>query len=112
MRFYNRFATADCRATHLQLFQRQVADLEDFACSQDIIYVGGGNTANMLAVWRAHGFDKALQSALSAGTILTGLSAGSICWFEQGVTDSFGPELQPMNCLGFLAGSNCPQLRI
>ena len=89
-----------------------MADLEDFACSQDIIYVGGGNTANMLAVWRAHGFDKALQSALSAGTILTGLSAGSICWFEQGVTDSFGPELQPMNCLGFLAGSNCPQLRI
>ncbi len=62
----------------------------------------------MLAIWRAHGFDKALNAALSAGTILTGLSAGSICWFQQGVTDSFGDELQPMNCLGFLPGSNCP----
>jgi len=107
-KFYRRFASTNCQATDLQLFQRQVADLEDFACSQDIIYVGGGNTASMLAVWRAHGFDKALEKALSAGTILTGLSAGSICWFEQGVTDSFGTELKPMDCLGFLAGSNCP----
>jgi len=108
LRFHRRFAEANCHATDLQLFQRQVADLEDFACSQDIIYVGGGNTANMLAVWHAHGFDRALKSALSAGTILTGLSAGSICWFEHGVTDSFGLELQPMDCLGFLSASNCP----
>ena len=70
--------------------------------------MGGRNTANMLAAWRVHGFDKALKAALSCGTILTGLSAGSICWFEQGVTDSYGAELQPMDCLGFLSGSNCP----
>jgi peptidase E len=108
VRFYRRFAPANCRATDLPLFKRQVADLEDFACSQDVIYVSGGNTVNMLAVWRAHGFDKALKAALSSGTILAGISAGSICWFEQGVTDSFGPELQPMDCLGFLSGSNCP----
>lgn len=62
----------------------------------------------MLAVWRAHGFDRALKAALSSGTLLAGISAGSICWFEQGVTDSFGPELQQMDCLGFLSGSNCP----
>lgn len=108
VRFYRRFAPTNCRATDLQLFQRQVSDLEDFACSQDVIYVSGGNTANMLAVWRAHGFDRALKAALSAGTLLAGISAGSICWFEQGVTDSFGPELQHMDCLGYLSGSNCP----
>jgi dipeptidase E len=108
VRFYRRFAASSCIATDLQLVKRQVADLEDYACSQDIIYVGGGNTANMLAIWKTHGFDKALLSALKAGTILTGLSAGSICWFEQGVTDSFGARLQPLDCLGFLAGSNCP----
>lgn len=108
LQFYRRFASTNCRPTDLQLVQREVTDLEDFACSQDIIYVGGGNTANMLAMWRAHGFDQALKAALSAGTLLTGLSAGSICWFEEGVTDSFGTMLQPMDCLGFLSGSNCP----
>ncbi|MGV3526284.1 MAG: Type 1 glutamine amidotransferase-like domain-containing protein [Candidatus Sericytochromatia bacterium] len=106
--FYRRFAPTPCRATDLQLMQRHVQDLEDFACSQDIIYVGGGNTANMLAIWRTHGFDRALKAALNAGTVLTGLSAGSICWFEQGVTDSFGADLQAMDGLGFLSGSHCP----
>ena len=108
VRFYRRFAPTNCRPTDLQLFKRQVSDLEDFACSQDIIYVGGGNTGNMLAVWQVHGFDTALKAALSKGVILTGISAGSICWFEQGVTDSFGTELHQMDCLGFLPGSNCP----
>ncbi len=108
LKFYRRFAIADCQPVDLQLFSRQVSDLEDFACSQDIIYVGGGNTANMLAVWRVHGFDRALKAALGNGTILAGISAGSICWFEQGVTDSFTGELQPLDCLGFLPGSNCP----
>lgn len=107
-RFYRHFASKDCECSDLELFRRHVIDLEDFACSQDVIYVGGGNTANMLAVWRAHGFDKALQAALISGTLLTGISAGSICWFEQGVTDSFGLELQRLDCLGFLKGSNCP----
>ena len=102
------FVPTSCRATDLRLVRRQIADLEDYACSQDIIYVGGGNTANMLAVWRIHGFDKALRAALCSGTILTGVSSGSICWFQQGVTDSFGAEVQPMDCLGILSGSNCP----
>ena len=107
LQFYRRIALSNCRAIDLRLFKRQISDLEDFACSQDIIYVGGGNTANMLAVWRVHGFDKA-SNTLSEGVVLTGISAGSICWFEQGVTDSFGAKLQQMDCLGFLAGSNCP----
>jgi peptidase E len=108
LRFYRRFAAADCVATDLQLMRRTVVDLDAFAAAQDIIYVGGGNTANMLAIWRAHGFDRAVRRAWSAGTVLAGISAGSICWFEHGITDSFGPGLRPLPCLGFLTGSNCP----
>jgi len=108
LKFFQRFSDTNCKASTLTLFRRTVSDLEDFACSQDVIYVGGGNTVNMLAVWKAHGFDLALRAALSTGTVLAGLSAGSICWFEQGVTDSFGTDLRQMDCLGFLRGSNCP----
>ena len=110
IKFYRRFSPIGCYARDLGLFTRQVTDLEDFVCSQDIIYVGGGNTANMLAIWRVHGLEKALNAALSKGTILAGISAGSICWFEHGITDSFAfnGELQPLECLGFLPGSNCP----
>ena len=108
LKFYRRFGSASCQATDLSLFRRQIQDLEDFACSQDIIYVSGGNTANMLAIWKLHGFDTALKKALSNGTVLAGLSAGSICWFESGVTDSFGEDLQMLDCLGFLPGSHCP----
>jgi peptidase E len=74
-----------------------------------VIYVGGGNTENMLAVWRLHGVDEALRSAWHAGVILTGLSAGSLCWFETGTTDSYGPALQRLGGgLGFLPGSHSP----
>ena len=72
------------------------------------ILVTGGNTANALAVWRVHGFDEILREAWQQGVVLAGWSAGMICWFEHGVTDSFGPELAPMECLGFLPGSACP----
>jgi dipeptidase E len=107
-RFYGRFSGADCRPTHVELFRRDREDLTALACSQDIIYVGGGNTANMLAVWRLHGFDASLRAALHQGTVLAGISAGSVCWFEAGVTDSFGPRLARIEGLGWLAGSNCP----
>ena len=76
--------------------------------SCDIILVTGGNTANALAIWCAHGFDRVLREAWERGIVLTGWSAGMICWFEHGVTDSFGPELGSMECLGFLPGSACP----
>ena len=107
-RFHAAFdAVAD--ATDLALFDRTVGDLETFVLEQDVIYVGGGNTANLLAVWRTHGLDGALRRAHDAGVVLTGLSAGSICWFEAGTTDSFGTGLAPLTGgLGFLAGSHSP----
>ena len=85
------------------------ADLREFALAQDALYVGGGNTANMLAVWRLHGFDEVLREAWESGVVLAGWSAGMICWFEAGVTDSFGPQLEGLeDGLGFLSGSACP----
>jgi dipeptidase E len=83
--------------------------LREIALAQDAIFVCGGNTANMLGIWRVHGFDRILHDAWQAGVVLTGWSAGMICWFEAGVTDSFGPQLEGMrDGLGFLPGSACP----
>src|SRR5205807_3405826 len=85
------------------------ADLRDLTLAHDVVLVPGGNTANMLAVWRAHGFDAILREAWESGVLLTGWSAGMICWFEASVTDSFGPQLDGMrDGLGFLPGSACP----
>ena len=106
--FYTAFARR-AEATHLGLVNRTVSDIEAFLLDQDVVYVGGGNTANMLAIWRVHGVDRALRAAWDAGVVLAGLSAGSICWFESGTTDSFGPELAALTGgLGFLPGSHCP----
>jgi peptidase E len=83
--------------------------LRDFVLLQDVIYVAGGNTANMLAIWRVHGFDTILREAWESGVVLAGWSAGMICWFDDGLTDSFGPELRALGTgLGFLPGSACP----
>jgi dipeptidase E len=93
----------------LRLFGVPRAGIREFLLAQDVIWVGGGNTANMLAIWRVHGVDSVIRQAWAAGAVLAGWSAGAICWFEGGVTDSFGPELAALNgCLGFLAGSFCP----
>jgi dipeptidase E len=94
--------------TPLHFFPWPPDDLRELALAQDVILVTGGNTANAIAVWRAHGFDEILREAWQAGVLLSGWSAGMICWFEHGVTDSFGPGLAPMDCLGFLPGSACP----
>jgi dipeptidase E len=94
--------------THLNFFPWPPEGLRELALAQDVILVAGGNTANALAIWRVHGFDEALRDAWQDGVLLTGWSAGMICWFERGVTDSFGPELAAMDCLGFLPGSACP----
>jgi dipeptidase E len=94
---------------YLPFFPWPPSDLRRFVLGHDVIFVCGGNTANMLAIWRAHGFDRILREAWEAGILLTGWSAGMICWFEAGVTDSFGPQLDGMrDGLGFLAGSACP----
>ena len=94
--------------THLRFFPWPPAELRELVLAQDVILVSGGNTANALAVWRVHGFEAVLREAWESGILLTGWSAGMICWFDQGVTDSYGPELAAMDCLGFLPGSACP----
>ncbi len=97
------------QVSHLPFFPWPRPDLRGLVLDQDVIYVSGGNTANALAIWRVHGFDRILREAWEAGVVLTGWSAGMICWFEAGVTDSFGPQLEGMrDGLGFLPGSACP----
>lgn len=107
--FYRAFAARECRPSDLGLFDRRAADLRAFVLEQDVVYVGGGNTASLLAVWRAHGLDAVLREALDAGAVLCGVSAGMNCWFEASTTDSFGPDLAPLHDgLGFVSGSACP----
>jgi peptidase E len=107
---YNRVPAARAERSHLALFDRTVTDLHGFLLNQDVIWVGGGNTANMLAVWRVHGVDQVLREAWEAGIVLCGGSAGSLCWFECGTTDSFDlNQLQALHDgLGFLPGSHSP----
>jgi peptidase E len=95
--------------TRLEFRVSPPAGLREVVLGHDVVLVGGGNTANMLAVWRVHGFDEILREAWRDGIVLTGWSAGMICWFEAGVTDSFRPELDGMrDGLGLLPGSACP----
>ena len=108
LKYYSAFAAGRAEASHLPLFGAPRTDLREFLLAQDAIYVGGGNTANMLAVWRVHKIDQFLREAYVRGVILAGWSAGMICWFEAGVTDSFGPLAPLRDGLGFLAGSACP----
>ena len=106
-RFYTAFAGLPCRPCHLSLFSRTV-DLRAFLLAQDVIYVGGGNTKSLLGVWREWGLPELLREAWASGVLLSGISAGALCWFEQGLTDAFAGELRPLQGLGFLAGSCCP----
>ena len=107
--FYQAMAGVDCEPSHLALFDRVVDDIEGLVRAQDVVIVGGGNTANMLAIWRLHGVEAGLRSAYAGGTVLSGWSAGCLCWFEGGITDSFTPDLGPLrDGLGILAGSACP----
>jgi peptidase E len=110
LRFYDRLANSGAEVRHLSLFPMpNVADPEDFLLSQDIIFVGGGSVANMVAVWKVHGLDQILRKAWHAGIVLAGGSAGALCWFEGGTTDSFGAKLRPWHDgLALLPGSYCP----
>ena len=110
VRTYNALSAMPSKVSHLQLFSMpNVTDPADFLLDQDVIFVGGGSVANMLAVWRVHGLDEILRQAWHAGVILTGVSAGAICWFAGGTTDSFGVVLRPFtDGLGLLRGSYCP----
>ena len=106
--FYSAFKKLDCTPSHLALFKPPVGNLEKFVLEKDVIFVGGGNTRNLLALWKLWGLDKIMKKACQKGIVLCGPSAGSICWFEEGVTDSWTSPLMPLKCLGFLKGSNCP----
>src|SRR5687768_17947502 len=111
VRFYQAFSAERCIPSHVTLFRRDrgAPDLREQLLAQDLIYVGGGSVISLLGVWRAHGVDRILREAWEAGVVLCGLSAGSLCWFEAGVTDSFGGDLVPLrDGLGLLAGSHCP----
>jgi dipeptidase E len=106
--FYEAFS-GQADPTHVVFHPWPPTDLRERIVGSDLVFVGGGNTANMLATWRVHGVDAMLREAWEAGAILCGTSAGMICWFEAGVTDSFGPDLCGMrDGLGFLPGSACP----
>ena len=108
VRFYEEFSARDCEPSHLTLFGMP-EDPAAHVARQDVIYVGGGNTANMLAIWRVHGIDRALREAWERGAVMGGMSAGANCWFEDSVTDSFGPTLRALGGgLGLLPGSFCP----
>jgi dipeptidase E len=108
--FYRAFSAFECRPADLQLFARTVSDVRAFVLEQDVVYVGGGSTANLLAVWRTHGLDRVLAEAWREGVVLCGISAGMNCWFAESVTDSFDQaRLAPLkDGLGLLAGSCCP----
>ncbi len=108
-RFVEAFPAARADASVLPLFARSGDDPTDLLLAQDVIYVGGGNTANMLAVWRLHGVDTAMREAYERGILLCGTSAGANCWFDACSTDSFGPGLQALrDGLGLLPGGFCP----
>jgi peptidase E len=96
-------------ASHLGLFNRTIDDVGAHLLAQDVVFIAGGNTVSMLAVWRAHGVDDAILGAWEAGIMMSGVSAGAICWFEGFTTDSFGPTLRPVrDGFGVLSGSFIP----
>ncbi len=105
--FYTAYTGLECRPSHITFFNR-TPDLRARLLQQDVIFVGGGNTKSMLAVWQAWDMPAILREAWEAGIVLAGISAGAICWFEQGITDSAGDALGVLDCLGFVAKSCCP----
>ena len=115
VRFYRAFS-GRAIPTDLTIFERptlprrpaNTCEIASFVADQDVIYVGGGNTANLLSIWRVHGLDRILRDAWTKGTILCGVSAGMICWFRDGITDSFGKLSRLGDGLGFLPASACP----
>ena len=105
--YYSTFTNLDCFPSHLDFFKR-TPDLKELILNQDAIFVGGGNTKSMLAVWREWGLDKILKKAYLNGTVMSGVSAGAICWFQNGITDSWASNLKMMPCLNFIKGTCCP----
>jgi dipeptidase E len=106
-RFEEAFSRLGARPSVLRFFDR-TPDVRQLLLAQDLIYVGGGNTKSMLAVWREWGLPDVLREAWRRGVVLGGVSAGAICWFDVGVTDSWAEHLAPLPCLGLLPATCCP----
>jgi peptidase E len=114
VRFYRAFSPERCVPSHVSLFRRDRGggidcDVAAHLLEQDLIYVGGGSVISLLGVWRAHGLDEALRECWERGIVLCGLSAGSLCWFDDAIT-AFHGEPQRVQGLGFLPWSNCVHL--
>ena len=105
--FYKAFDSLGCKTSHINFFKRTI-NLKEHILDQDIIYVGGGNTKSMLAVWREWGLDKILFEAYKNNIIMSGVSAGAICWFQKGITDSWKDHQATLDCLNFVEGVCCP----
>ena len=110
-RFHAAYGSLGCETSHLAFFRQPdsrsipVSDFRQKLLEQDAIYVGGGNTKAALAVWREWGLDAVLREVWKSGVLLAGMSAGAMCWFEVGLTDSFwGSTYRPLDCLGLLPG--------
>jgi len=110
LQFYRAYSSYGCDPFVLNLFSREVANIRAMLLGMDMVYVGGGNTANLLAVWRLHGVDEALREAWHSGVVLSGLSAGANCWFDASTTDSYlmGRADALPDGVGFIPGSFCP----
>ena len=105
--FYKAFDSLGCKTSHINFFKRTI-NLKEHILDQDIIYVGGGNTKSMLAVWREWGLDKILFEAYKNNIIMSGVSAGAICWFQKGITGSWKDHQATLDCLNFVEGVCCP----
>ena len=105
--YYETFSKLSCNPTHLDFFKR-TPDLKKLISNQDAFFIGGGNTKSMLAVWKEWGLDTLLKKAYKTGTVMSGVSAGAICWFQNGITDSWSASLKVMQCMNIIKGSCCP----
>ena len=105
--YYSTFSKLNCNPVHLDFFKR-TPDLEKLISEQNAIFIGGGNTKSMLAVWKDWGLDDLLHKAYKNGVVMSGVSAGANCWFESAVVDSWADDLQVINCMGFVKGNYCP----
>jgi len=102
----------DCQVNHFNLYLPATMDFVDYLLGMDIVYVGGGSTKNLMALWREWKFDEALRAAWQEGVVMSGTSAGMICWFQSGLTDSFPQVLNPVQATGILSGSANPHYNI
>jgi aminopeptidase N len=105
--YYSTFSKLNCNPVHLDFFKR-TPNLENLISDQDAIFVGGGNTKSMLAVWKDWGLDGLLHTAYKNGVVMSGVSAGANCWFEGAVVDSWENSLEVIDCMGFIKGNFCP----